>query len=239
MDKKFLIADEQDNRGAALEIFFRQFGHAERCTDGIGALVKTLQHKPDLIVLSSTVPKLSGAELCEQVRAASQAVIIMIAGGTSEDRIACYEAGADDVIGADAEPKEIASKAAAWLRRTGFKPAEEPEESTVLHFGPLAMNRRTHKTFVEGDEINLTRKEFSILWMLLSKQNQIVSRNELLRIVWSYEALGDDRMIDTHLNRIRKKLSKYNHILAIKTVWGVGYKLEKAKPELAPRIHTL
>ncbi|WP_199618910.1 response regulator transcription factor [Paenibacillus alkalitolerans] len=238
MDRKLLIIDEQPDRGSALESQFQRLGIVERCEDGISGLVKTLQFKPDVIVASSMAPKLSGAELCEQIRASSQSVIIMLSPGSEEERVACYDAGADEVVGCDIGTREIALKAAAWLRRC--VPSSQPEaEATTLHFGPLTMNQRTHRTFVGGEEVPLTRKEFAILWMLVSRQTHIVSRNELLRIVWSYESLGDDRMIDTHLNRIRKKLSEYNHIFTIKTVWGIGYKLEKVKAEPVPRSGTM
>ncbi|NIK76979.1 DNA-binding response OmpR family regulator [Paenibacillus castaneae] len=231
MNRKLLIADEQQERGSDLESYFRKLVTVERCTDGIEALVKTLRFNPDIIIASSTIPKLMGSGLFEQIRASSRAVILMITPGTTEERLDYFEAGADDVFPAHVEANEIAYKAEAWLRRLGTVPIKETQDSSILSSGPITINQYTHKVFVEGDEVNFTRKEFAILWMLLSKQAQIVSRLELLRIVWNYEEYGDDRMIDTHLNRIRRKLGEYSHIFSIKTIWGVGYMLEMVKED--------
>jgi DNA-binding response OmpR family regulator len=83
----------------------------------------------------------------------------------------------------------------------------------------------TFKVHYDKKVLNFTKKEFSILWTLVKKQDEVVTREELLRVVWSYEHLDDDRMIDTHLNRIRKKLKQNSININIKTVWGIGYKL--------------
>jgi DNA-binding response OmpR family regulator len=239
MDKKLLIIDEQLERASRLEFLLRQIGIAERCSDGIGGLVTTLKMNPDIIVASDTVPKLSGEELCEQIRAATPAIILMLSPLPSSKRVAYYAAGADEVIGEDVEAEEIAAKASVWLRRLASVQLSRQEEAGMIQYGALAMNQRTHKVFVDGEELSLTRKEFAILWALVSNQAQIVSRDELIRFVWRYETLGDDRMIDTHLNRIRKKLSAFSHLLAIKTIWGVGYKLEKVKAAPAQQIQSI
>lgn len=231
MDRRLLIVDEQSDRGSSLETHLKKLVVVERCTDGITALVKVLQFNPDIIIVSSSVPRLLGFELFEHIRTSSRAVILMITPGSTEERLAYFEAGAEDVFPSHLEANEIAYKAVAWLRRIGGTPFKETQDSSILYFGPLTINQSTHKVFVNGDEVTFTRKEFSILWMLLSKQEQIVSRLELLQIVWNYEQFGDDRMIDTHLNRIRKKLNKYSDIFFIKTRWGVGYTLEMAKEE--------
>jgi DNA-binding response OmpR family regulator len=208
----------------------KQHGWVERCADGVTGLVRTLKWNPDLIIVSGTIPKLAGAELCGQIRSSSSAIILVLPGKSSEDeRMVYYENGADEVVAAELGTREITWKASVLLRRCSLQPAIDLESAHVKQFGPLSMNDRTHRTYVDGTEIHLTRKEFAILWILISNPSRMISRDELIRSVWRYESLGDDRMIDTHLNRIRKKLSLYSHWFTIKTIWGVGYKLESVK----------
>jgi len=225
MNRMLMIVSDEMQRRRFQQFFQVHFDtHAE--ADSLTGIVKAVQSNPDIVLLHCEASKITVYDLCEQLRQHTQAVIVVISDGwPQENRIACFESGADDVVDRAVGDKELLYKMNALLRRSVQQQSIEDERNSI-HLGPLVMNKMTHRAYIDQQELMLTRKEFSIIWMLVSKQNQIVSRNELLRIVWSYDHLGDDRMIDTHLNRIRKKLSSYNQSIVIKTVWGIGYKIE-------------
>lgn len=226
MQRKMMILEEDAQRSRELREFFQPYYEVDIAQDGVEGLVKAIQSKPDVVLMNHNLPKLSGIEVCKQLRQHSTTILFILGDQLNvEERIMCFEAGADDVVEITTHPREILCRIQVLLRRAS-QPVEQTE-GHIVHFGPLTMNKLTHKAYIDGQEVNFTRKEFAILWVLVNKQNEVVSRNELLRAVWSYDHLGDDRMIDTHLNRTRKKLYQYTQDIAIKTVWGVGYKIEK------------
>jgi DNA-binding response OmpR family regulator len=229
LTKSMLIIVEDNQVSHTMEHFFSTFFTVEPAVDGFYALIRAVQSNPDVIYIGYQQTKISSLELCKQIRQYTQSLVLVVGDRMDEqERIACYDAGADEVFLNSVSLKEQLCKINGWLQRLAEAAKVQPSFSSELnHFGLLTMNKLSHKSFVNGEELMLTRKEFSILWMLIVKPNQIISRNEILRIVWSYDYLGDDRMIDTHLNRIRKKLQKYNHDFVIKTVWGIGYKIEQ------------
>ncbi|ANE47617.1 hypothetical protein SY83_16495 [Paenibacillus swuensis] len=227
MNKRMLLIVEDNKTSLDLQHFFASFFTVEPVSDGLFGLIRAVQSNPDIIVLSHKLSKVRVLELCQQLRQTTPSILIILGQDMPvNERIAFYDAGADDVHYAGLTNKELLCKINVLSRRTHPHPQAEGEQ--ILRFGMLTINKSTHKAYMDQDEIKLTRKEFSILWMLVSKPEQIISRNELLRIVWSYDHLGDDRMIDSHLNRIRKKMQKFSNEISIKTVWGVGYKIEKS-----------
>lgn len=235
MTKTILIIVEDNQVSFAFEQFFQSFFTVEPAFDGFYGLIRAVQSNPDVVMIDYNQSKINGLELCRQIRQNTQSILFVIGDNLDEEeRIACYHAGADEVFLSSMGMREKLCKINSWIQRLSV--VQTFSESQLIHFGLLTMNKLTHKSFIDGEELMLTRKEFSILWMLAVKPNQIISRNELLRIVWSYDHLGDDRMIDTHLNRIRKKLQKYKHDLVIKTVWGVGYKIEQNNVYILPTL---
>lgn len=216
-----------------LREFFKDYFNVEYATDGVSGMVKAIQTKPDVLLIGYQLPKLTSLEICQQIRQYSHSPILILANELNADeRINCYESGADGIIVAPFNFKEIYYNIQVHLRRT--VQTSNHNEPNMLVYGNLVMNRLTHKVYIREEEVRLTRKEFFILWVLASKHNEVVSRNELIRVIWGYDHVDDDRMIDTHLNRLRKKLQKYNQEFVITTIWGLGYKIEKAskKPSL-------
>lgn len=212
-----------------LYTFFEEHYRIELAQDELSGVTKLFRIKPDVIVISYDLPRLSGVEVCAQIRQISTSPIVMLGEQISQvDRLRCFEAGADDVVLTPVDSLEIYYRINVLLKRS--KESDEHEdEPNILVFGNLSMNRSLHKVHIESEEVSLTRKEFSLLWVLVKNQNQVVRRNDLVRVIWGYDHIGDDRMIDTHLNRLRKKLQTSQSEIIITTIWGLGYKIERTE----------
>ncbi|TJY44159.1 response regulator transcription factor [Cohnella pontilimi] len=225
--KTMLVIDDDEHFLEHTSRYFRNWIRVECVPDGLSGLVQTIKLEPDIILLNFRAAKVNCAELCRKIRDISSGLLFVLAdeGMGGEERIACFEAGADDVMSSSFNWKELMLRIQVLLRRGSSMDAKQ-DAASVLHFGPLRMDRTTFRAFVLDQDLILTRKEFSILWAMAAKPGEIVSRQELLRRVWNYNPTDDDRMIDTHLNRLRKKLHRASERIRIKTAWGIGYKLE-------------
>lgn len=228
MDRKsMLIISDDLALFEQLYGFFAEQYHIELAQNELSGVSKLFQLRPDVIILSYHLPRLSGLEVCRQIRQSTSSPIIMIGHNLPlEERINGYEAGADEVYISPIECIELYYKITVLLRRSSGE-RDKQEEPNAIVFGQLVMNRSSHKAYIDGKELTLTRKEFSLLWILTVHANQVVRRNQLIKVIWGYDHIGDDRMIDTHLNRLRNKLKKYGSDVVITTVWGLGYKVEK------------
>lgn len=225
-----IIAQDQQ----LLEQISRQFrgGIRIECVpDGLSGLVQTMKLAPEIILLHNRAAKVDCADLCRRIRDISDGLLFVISdpGMTEEKRISCFEAGADDILSGNFHTKELMLRIQVLSRRSGNSESR-PDFVTSLQFGTLRMDRSNYRAYIDARDLVLTRKEFTILWLLAKKPGQIISRDELLRRVWGYHLMDDDRMIDTHLNRLRKKLHSEPQSIRIKTLWGIGYKLETAVP---------
>ena len=170
------------------------------------------------------LPKLSGLEVCQQIRGFSNVPIIMLtAKGEDMDKIMGLEYGADDYITKPFNILEVKARIKAILRRVS-KPAQKEEQPKQIEVAGLKMDCEARRVYVNGKEINLTAKEFDVLELLVFNPNKVYSRENLLNIVWGYEYPGDVRTVDVHIRRLREKIEenpsepKYVH-----TKWGVGY----------------
>lgn len=220
---KVLIVDDDENICKILEEYFSYEGfQVVLAHDGQEGLNLVEQENPDLIILDIMLPRVDGWEFCQALRPDSDIPIIILSAKTRDtDRITGLEIGADDYVIKPFSPKEVVARARAVLRRIR---QQEVEEET-LHFPGLAMDRTRREVKINGETINLTPKEFDLLWVLASSPRQVFPRDDLLERVWGYDFFGDTRTVDTHIKSLRNKLKtparKY-----LKTVWGVGYKFE-------------
>lgn len=225
--KTMLVIDDDEHFLEHTGRYFRSWIRIECVPDGLSGLVQTIKLEPDIILLNYRAAKVNCAELCRRIRDVSGGLLFVLAdeGMKEEERIDCFEAGADDVMYGSFSSKELMLRIQVLIRR-GASMEVKPVSESILHFGPLRMDRTTFRAFILEQDLILTRKEFSILWAMAAKPGEIISRQELLRRVWNYNPTDDDRMIDTHLNRLRKKLLRQSERIRIKTAWGIGYKLE-------------
>lgn len=229
MGKKLLILEEDSQYSNKLTQHFENFFEVNSFSNGLQGLITAIEWKPNIVLINHSLLNVNSLELCRQMRQKLGSIIIILGKPLSDDAIIQYfEAGADDVITYPITFPVLLCKIKVLLEHTASKKTVEEDR---IQFGRLTMNKTTHKVHFDKKVLNFTKKEFSILWTLVKKQDEVVTREELLRVVWSYEHLDDDRMIDTHLNRIRKKLKESNIQITIKTVWGIGYKLQVEEGE--------
>ena len=180
---------------------------------------------PDMMVLDLMMPKVSGIDVCRQVRQNSTLPIIMLtAKGEEIDRILGLELGADDYIVKPFSPREVLARIKAVLRRFSEKAGEE--DASIIRLPQLEISLENYQVKAGGKVIPCTPKEVEILHMLTSNVGQVFSREQILSRVWGYDYFGDTRTVDAHIKRIRQKLPAENVPWALKTVYGVGYRFE-------------
>ena len=222
---KILIADDNRQITSILEEYAKKNGYTPIIAfDGADALDKFETEKPDILLLDVMMPIKDGFEVCRDIRKVSNVPIIMItARGEDFEKIMGLEMGADDYIVKPFSPGEVMARIKAILRRI----VNEEKEENFLIFDNLKINIQDYTVTIDDNDILLTKKEFEILWTLANNKNMVFSRDKLLNSLWGYDYFGDNRTVDSHIKRLRSKVDKYNHpVWDIKTIWGVGYKLE-------------
>ena len=194
--------------------------------DGEEALEMAKNKKYDIILLDIMLPKLTGLEVCQQIREFSDVPVIMLtAKGEDMDKILGLEYGADDYITKPFNILEVKARIKAIIRRTGAKGKEPVEKKAqIIEAGDLRLDCEGRRLHVSGREVNLTAKEFDVLELLVLNPNKVYGRDNLLKLVWGEDYPGDVRTVDVHIRRLREKIEpnpsepKYVH-----TKWGVGY----------------
>lgn len=227
MNKSILIADDHEDILEIMQRYVSKEGYIPILAhNGEEAIVKFNEYTPILLLLDVMMPKKDGFEVCRQIRKTSNVPIIMItAKGEDGDRIMGLDIGADDYIVKPFSPAEVMARIRAVLRRIDI--TEEEEQKNIIRFPGLEIDISTYEVLVEGHNINLTKKEIEILWLLAGNPGKVFSRDTLLDRVWGYDYFGDARTVDTHIKRLRSKIDiSRTFNWDIKTVWGVGYKFE-------------
>lgn len=216
-----LIEDEQPIRRflqAALPSEGFQLVECETAKQG---LLEIASHPPDVVVLDLGLPDVDGMEVLKQLREWSNVpVLVLSARGREGDKVAALDAGADDYLTKPFNPRELVARVRAILRRTsGGRPG--PDQPRRL--GRLTLNPASREVTVGDEEIALRAREFDLLLALIDHANQVLSRDQLLDLVWGYEYHGQTRTVDVHVAQLRDRLT--NSDVEIETVWGRGYKL--------------
>lgn len=225
MGQRVLVVDDEKLIVKGIRFSLEQDGMEVDCAyDGEEALSMIQNKEYDIILLDVMLPKLTGFEVCQQVREFSGVPIIMLtAKGDDMDKILGLEYGADDYITKPFNILEVKARIKAIMRRTKKK-APETEARRVIEKGDLRLDCESRRLNIGGKEINLTAKEFDLLELMALNPNKVYSRDHLLNAVWGYDYPGDVRTVDVHIRRLREKIEqnpsepKYVH-----TKWGVGY----------------
>ena len=227
MGKTVLVVDDEKLIVKGLRFSLEQDDMEVECAyDGEEALEMARNKKYDIILLDIMLPKLSGLEVCQQIREFSDVPVIMLtAKGEDMDKILGLEYGADDYITKPFNILEVKARIKAIIRRTGSKVKEsEDKKVQIVEAGDLRLDCEGRRLHVNGKEVNLTAKEFDVLELLVLNPNKVYSRDNLLKLVWGEDYPGDVRTVDVHIRRLREKIEpnpsepKYVH-----TKWGVGY----------------
>lgn len=221
-----LVVDDDQNVSQLLRVYLEREGfRVVVAGDGLEALTKFKERRPDLVILDLMLPGLEGYEVCRRIRKESSTPIIMLtARGDEVDTVVGLELGADDYVVKPFSPKELVARVKAVLRRAQAG-AGQPEKP--LHFPGLSIDPAGRRVLVRDQEVELTPKEFDLLYFLARNESRVFTRGQLLDKVWGYEYAGDGRTVDEHVKRIRQKVeTKSKPHKYIKTVWSVGYKFE-------------
>jgi two-component system alkaline phosphatase synthesis response regulator PhoP len=228
--KKLMIVDDDADMRTLLAEYFRRLGfEVTEKESGAAALQAATSTRFDCFIFDVSMPEMSGIELLKRLRErdVTTPTLFLTAHDLLDDRVAGFEAGADDYLAKPFSPRELEYRVEALLRRSqGITKPNENEDR--LEIGDLIVDRRRHEVSRAGEKIDLTPLEFQILDLLASEPGRAWSRNDLLDRVWSTEYEGYQRNIDPHINRLRKKLEsdpKNPHYVL--TVRGVGYKLNE------------
>jgi DNA-binding response OmpR family regulator len=224
-EKKILVVDDDENICRLLKMYLANEGFQVFVAyDGSKALEYVEKEKIDLIILDIMLPVMDGWDVCRAVRRISTVPIIMLtARDMLEDKLQGFEYGADDYMVKPFETKELVARVKARLRDAqGAGDGTQP----VLSLGNLTVDLERYQVSLSGEVIELKPKEIQLLYFLLQHKNVVFSREQLLEKVWGYTYYGDTRTVDVHVKRLREKLEKPMNTWQIKTVWGVGYKLE-------------
>ncbi len=229
MADKILVVDDEANITDVSKRYLEREGYQVLiASDGEEAIQKWESESPDLIVLDLMLPKKDGWQVCEEIRHMDDVPIIMLtARGEEMDRIMGLTIGADDYMIKPFSPRELVLRVKAIFRRMNLGKSNSEKSSKALLFDSLEIDFDRRMVRIQNNPIELTVKEFDLLWILASHPNQVFSRNQLLNQVWDLDYYGDTTTVTVHIRRLREKIEEYSSKPKyIKTVWGIGYKFE-------------
>ncbi len=221
-----LFIEDDDSIRLALRLALEDEGYEVReAADGRSGLEAFAQHEPDLVLLDLRLPDIGGFEVCRALRSSSIVPIIIVTAQTDTyDLVAGLEAGADDYVTKPVKPKELAARIRAALRRVQLH--ENPSVTPTSRFGDVELRREQGIALKAGVELNLTKTEFRLLCEFADHIGAVLSRDQLLERVWGYEYLGDSRLVDAHVRRLRVKVEDHpDEPRLIVTARGIGYRL--------------
>jgi DNA-binding response OmpR family regulator len=227
-DNTILVVEDESSIAEVVSLYLKRAGYSVQiASDGKQAMNLFERQMPDFVILDLMLPEVDGLSLTRWLRDRSNVPIIMLTARREEiDRIAGLEMGADDYVVKPFSPQELVSRVRAVMRRLG---REQPDSQTdrSLEFGDLTINPRSRVVAIHDSPIELTAKEFDMLYLLAQHPKQVFTREQLLERVWGGAQYIDPGTVTVHVRRLREKLeADPSHPTRLLTVWGVGYKFE-------------
>lgn len=221
--KRLLIVDDEDKIREVIKEYAEFSGYvAEEAADGMSAIGMVKLNDYDLIIMDVMMPKLDGFSAVKEIQKIKSIPVIMLsARGEEYDKLFGFELGIDDYVVKPFSPKELMARVNAVLSRVD---ASDKSTQTIERFDGLEVNFAARTISVDGKRIELTPKEYDLLFYMIQNKNIALSRDRLLSDIWGYDFFGDDRTIDTHVKNLRNSLGPYRKFIV--TLRGVGYKFE-------------
>ncbi len=223
MDRiKILVVDDESRMRKLVKDFLEREGfRVLEASDGFEAMERFYEDKEiALLILDVMMPNMDGWQVCREVRQSSKVPIIMLTARSEErDELQGFELGVDEYISKPFSPKILVARVEAILRRVNALSTGQTIEA-----GGISVDKSAHQVKLNGQEIELSYKEFELLTYFIENQGIALSREKILNNVWNYDYFGDARTIDTHVKKLRSKLKEKGNY--IKTIWGMGYKFE-------------
>lgn len=217
-----LVVDDDPHLRELSSIFLQQegFDTVEAC-DGVEALSVLDKHRVDLIIIDIMMPRMDGWELCRQLRRYYDIPILMLtAKGETSQKLKGFQVGTDDYLVKPFEPLELVARVKALLKRYRIATSQR------VQIGELLMDRKTFEVSVREESLTLPLKEFELLFKLASTPGRTFSRDQLIEGIWGYDFAGNERTLDVHINRLRERFPEDRHSFRIRTIRGLGYRLE-------------
>ena len=228
-----LVVEDEASYVEALIIGLTREGfRVEVAVDGAEALARFDIVQPDVVLLDVMLPRISGIDVCRQLRKRSQVPIIMVtAKGAEIDTVVGLEVGADDYVTKPYRMRELVARMRAVMRRQGAAASTGPELSEgAVTVGAVSLDPAEHRVLIDGAEVTMPLKEFELLHLLLANAGRVLSRDMLIDRVWGGDYVGDTKTLDVHVKRLRGKLEADSaNPTRIVTIRGLGYKYERVK----------
>jgi two-component system alkaline phosphatase synthesis response regulator PhoP len=238
MNKKVLVVEDEQSIITLLTYNLEQAGyHVLHAMDGETGKRMAMAESPDIIILDLMLPKLDGIEVCKILRQNKiMTPILMLTAKDEEfDKVLGLELGADDYMTKPFSPREVVARVKALLRRAGMgssspENSAEKQEADIITIGELKIYPDRYEAYLREDLLEVTPKEFELLVFLARNKSRVLTRDQLLNVIWNYDFAGDTRIVDVHISHLREKIEQETKKpVYIKTVRGLGYKLEEPR----------
>ena len=221
MSTILIVDDDPHIRELARVLLQREGFDVHEASDGEAALAAFDRLKIDLVILDIMMPKMDGLELCRQLRAWYELPILMLtARGETSQKLKGFQVGTDDYLVKPFEPLELVARVKALLKRYRIATSQR------VQVGDLLMDRKTFEVTVDGEHMTLPLKEFEVLFKLASSPGRTFTREQLIEDVWGFDFAGNERTLDVHISRLRERFPEERHSFSIRTIRGLGYRLE-------------
>ncbi|MBQ4899087.1 response regulator transcription factor [Paenibacillus sp. Marseille-P2973] len=219
---KILIVDDDPHIRELVRVFLEEAGmEADEAENGLKALASLEQEKADLVILDVMMPGMDGWELCRELqRLYEMPVLMLTAKGETKQIVKGFDLGADDYLVKPFQPAELIVRVKALLKRY------QVIASQTVAIGSVRMNRRTFEAVADNEKFTLPLKEFELLFRLGSSPGRTLTREQLIEEIWGYDFEGNERTLDVHINRLRERFSVDKYGFKIRTIRGLGYRLE-------------
>lgn len=219
---KVLVVDDDPHIRELVRIFLEPEGlDVFEASDGCEAMARLESVNADMVILDIMMPNMDGWELCRRLRLAGDIPLLIItAKGETSQKVKGFQLGTDDYLVKPFEPVELVARVKALLKR--YRVAS----SQAVQIGTLTMDRKTHEVILAGQALNLPLKEFELLFELASYAGKTLTRSKLIEDIWGYDFEGNERTLDVHINRLRDRFPESTALFRIRTLRGLGYRLE-------------